>query len=226
MSKLNKKLFNDIRFNLSQFITIFLMIFIGLMAYSGIRSYMESMQICADNFYASNNLQDLEAIGEDFSDEDLEKIKNIDHVRNAERKLTITGTMLSGDDITLQLNFIESNQISRFHVVEGEKFDKEKEGVWLDQYFAEKNKIKVGSTIGITYDGTTIHEKVVGLILVPDHVYDIKDESAIFPDHEDYGFAYLSINELTQKYAKRAAMNEIGIPFLMNMFQILMEITC
>ena len=213
MSKLTKKLFNDIRFNLSQFITIFLMIFIGVMAYCGIRAYMDGMQISADIFYTDCNLQDLDVVGEDFSDEDLQNIKNIEHVVNAERKLTITGSMLSGDDITLQLNFIESNEIAKFYVVDGEEFDKEKSGVWLDEYFANKNKIKVGSTIGITYDGTTIHERVLGLINVPDHVYDIKDESALFPNHIDYGFAYMSINELTQNYAKKAAMEKAGIPY-------------
>ena len=38
---LRKKMIRDIRQNLSQFITIFLMVFIGVMAYSGIESYME-----------------------------------------------------------------------------------------------------------------------------------------------------------------------------------------
>jgi len=39
-----RKMFRDIRKNLSQFITIFLMIMIGVMAYSGIEAYMGGMQ--------------------------------------------------------------------------------------------------------------------------------------------------------------------------------------
>ncbi len=40
---LRRKMFRDIRFNLSQFITIFLMVFMGIMVYAGIRSYMDGM---------------------------------------------------------------------------------------------------------------------------------------------------------------------------------------
>ena len=31
---------------------------------------------------------------------------------------------------------------------------------------------------------------------MPDHVYDVKDESQLYPDHKEFGFAYASINEL------------------------------
>ncbi len=41
---LKRKMMRDIRKNLSQFITIFLMIMIGIMAYAGIKAYMYGMQ--------------------------------------------------------------------------------------------------------------------------------------------------------------------------------------
>ena len=210
---LNRKMFRDIKFNLSQFITIFLMIFLGVMAYSGIRAYMDGMAVSGENFYNQNNLQDLVAVGENFTNEDLEKIKNTQHVVNAERKLTITGSMVYKEDRALQLNFIESNEIAKFYVVDGIEFDKEKNGIWLDSYYAEKNDLKVGETIRIQYGDIILYEEILGLIMVPDHVYDIKDESAIFPDHIDYGFAYLSVKEFTGNYAKKVAMQEAGIPY-------------
>ena len=85
---LRKKMLRDIKHNLSQFITIFLMVFIGVLAYSGIESYMMGMQYTADKFYKWNNLQDLNVIGANFTKEDLDNIKKIDHVKNAERKLS------------------------------------------------------------------------------------------------------------------------------------------
>ena len=60
---LNKKMFRDILQNKSQFITIFLMILIGVMVYVGIEAYMQGMINAADNFYTKNNLQDLNVIG-------------------------------------------------------------------------------------------------------------------------------------------------------------------
>ena len=68
---LRRKLFREIRKNLSQFITILLMVMIGVMAYSGIEAYMAGMTIAADDFYRDNNLEDLNVMGENFSKEDL-----------------------------------------------------------------------------------------------------------------------------------------------------------
>ena len=160
MSKLKRKMFRDIRFNLSQFVTIFLMIFLGVMVYAGIRSYMDGMTKTADVFYSDYNLQDLEVVGENFTDDDLKEIKNIEHVKNAERKLTVIGTMESVEDRTLQINFIESNEISKFYIADGIPFDKETKGVWLDEYYAKNNDLKPGDTIKIKYEKAILEEEI------------------------------------------------------------------
>ena len=77
---LKRKMFRDIRKNLSQFITIFLMIMIGIMAYSGIEAYMDGMTKTADKFYSENNLYDLNVMGL-LNHDDLKKIKEIDNVK-------------------------------------------------------------------------------------------------------------------------------------------------
>ena len=203
---LRRKMFRDIKNNLSQFITIFLMVMIGVMAYSGIEAYMDGMTYSASSYYKKNNLQDLNVVGSNFKNEDLEAIKNIKHVKNAERKLSVKGT--TNRDKTLLLNFIESNEISKFHVFEGEEFSADKKGVWLDNKYAEKRKIKVGDTILVKYDNIELNESVVGLINIPDHVYDVRDESEIFSNRAEFGIAYLSINEISEKIIKKQAMKE------------------
>ena len=195
---LKKKMFRDIKNNLSQFITIFLMVAIGVMAYFGIEAYMSGMQETADKFYTENNLQDLNVVGINFTESDLKKIKSIDNVKDAERKLSITGS--SNNDKTLLLNFIEENNISKFYVKDGEKFDKNKSGVWLDEFYAKENNISVGDNILIKYDSFSKEEVVLGLINVPDHIYDTKDSSELYPNRKEFGFAYLSINELPEEY--------------------------
>lgn len=208
---LNKKMLRDIKFNLSQFITIFLMIFLGVMVYSGIRSYMDGMERSANKFYTECNLQDLNVIGANFSSEDLDKIKSFDHVNGAEHKLVVSGTMESDEDRTLQINFIESNEICKFYVVNGEAFEKDKKGLWLDEYYAINNNISVGDTIKIKYDNTVLEEVVLGLVNVPDHVYDVKDEATLFPNHIDYGFCYLSIDEFPKSIIENEAMKKFNI---------------
>lgn len=206
---LRRKMFRDIRKNLSQFITIFLMIMIGVMAYSGIEAYMDGMTKTSDKFYTENNLQDLNVSGPNFTKEDLDTIKSINNVKNAERKLSITG--ITDKDKTLLINFIESNEISKFYVFEGEKFDPNKSGVWIDNFYANENKIKVGDTILVKYENLELQEKVLGIINIPDHLYDVRDESELFPDRKQFGVAYLSVNEITEDYIKSLAMKEMGV---------------
>ena len=205
---LRRKMFRDIKNNLSQFITIFLMVLIGIMAYSGIESYMDGMKKTADKFYTENNLQDLDIYGA-FSKEDLESVKKLDNVKDAERKLSVTA--LTDKDNTLLLNFIESNNISKFYVIDGEKFDYNKSGVWLDEFYAKENNLKVGDEILVKYESLELHEKILGLVNIPDHLYDVRDASELYPDRTKFGFAYLSSNEITEDYIKSKIMEEKNI---------------
>ena len=206
---LRRKMIRDIKQNLSQFITILLMVFIGIMAYSGIESYMEGMKETANNFYGNYNLQDLNVMGE-LSEENINTIKEISNVKNAEGKLNVNGVLENDDDTTISMNFIEENEISKFYIVDGESFNKDTKGIWLDNFFAEENNLKIGDTLKIKYDGYVFKEKIVGLINVPDHVYDVKDESQLYPDHKTFGFAYASINEL-EGFIKNQVMKETNI---------------
>ena len=206
---LRRKMIRDIKQNLSQFITILLMVFIGIMAYSGIESYMEGMKETANNFYGDYNLQDLNVMGE-LSEENINTIKEISNVKNAEGKLNVNGVLENDDDTTISMNFIEENEISKFYIVDGESFNKDTKGIWLDNFFAEENNLKIGDTLKIKYDGYVFEEKIVGLINVPDHVYDVKDESQLYPDHKTFGFAYASSNEL-EGFIKNQVMKEANL---------------
>ena len=206
---LRRKMIRDIKQNLSQFITILLMVFIGIMAYSGIESYMEGMKETANNFYGDYNLQDLNVMGE-LSEENINTIKEISNVKNAEGKLNVNGVLENDDDTTISMNFIEENEISKFYIVDGESFNKDTKGIWLDNFFAEENNLKIGDILKIKYDGYVFEEKIVGLINVPDHVYDVKDESQLYPDHKTFGFAYASSNEL-EGFIKNQVMKEANL---------------
>ena len=202
MKKLSKKRLRDIRQNKMQFFNIFIMVFLGVFVFAGIHAYMDGMEKSADNYYKNNNFQDIWLSGENFSNEDLEKVKNTENVKDAERMLTINTELENKDNVTLDTNFIESNNISKMYVVDGEEFSKDKKGVWFDSYLAKNLDLKVGDEITFTYQNMKMTEKIVGLVNTPDHVYFVKDDTEIFPTHKNYGFIYLSINELPQGMPK------------------------
>ena len=206
---LRRKMIRDILNNKSQFITILLMITIGVMVFSGIEAYMDGMQYTADRFYTENNLQDINVLGSSFKTNDVEKIKDIEEVVNVEEKLVVNMTDSKNDDKSYLVSFISSNKISKFYVKDGSKFSKDKKGLWLDYFYAKENNLKVGDTLSFKYEDYTFKEKILGLIYVPDHVYDVKDVSQLMPNHKTYGFVYMSIDEL-EDYVKDKVKSELS----------------
>ena len=209
---LNKKILRDIWKNKSQFITIFLMVFLAVFAFAGVHAYMDGMKESSKIYYEKQNLQDIWLTSEDFTEDKLKEIKKIDNVKNVERLITINANVNNSErfinpdnnkpisDLVIECNFIETNNINKMYLIEGEEYSKDKIGLWLDYYIAKNLGIKVGDELELSIEGNNFKEKVLGLIEVPDHVYFIKDESAIFPAHNDFGFAYLSINEFPENY--------------------------
>ena len=204
---LYKKIIRDVWKNKSQFITVFIMVFLAVFAFAGVHAYMDGMKESSEIYYNNQNLQDIWLTSKNFSTDKLEEIKKIDNVKNAERLLCLNANVIESqkyinplnekpiEDLVIECNFIETNEINKMYLIEGEEYSKEKSGLWLDYYLAKNIGINVGDELELSIEGNNFKEKVMGLVEVPDHVYFIKDDTAIFPTHADYGFAYLSINE-------------------------------
>ena len=190
------------------------MVMIGVMVYAGIEAYMDGMTETALRFYTDNNLQDINVLGKSFTNNELDDIKNIDNVKDAERKLVLNMVSNDDSDKSYLVSIIESNNISKFYVDDGISFDKDKSGVWLDYFYAKENKIKVGDKISFKYDNYVFNEEVLGIVYIPDHLYDVKDASQLMPNHKNYGIVYMSVNEIEdfiKNNVKKEFENSIGM---------------
>ena len=208
---LRKKLYRDLRLNLSQFFVIFIMVMLAVMAFGGVHAYMDGMRVSSEEIYSEYNLADMWLTGEGFSKEDLDKILANENVSAADRRLTLQGTLEGRDGVTLEMNFIESNDVCRMYVFDGEPFDAESaEGVWVDKEFAAANDCKVGDSMTLQYTSYSIDVKIAGLVETPDHAYSVKDSTQIFPDHATYGYVYLSGKAIPDEVLKDAVRQELA----------------
>jgi putative ABC transport system permease protein len=203
---LRKKLLRDIKENLGQFFTIFAMIFLAIMAFSGINAFSDGLKYSSVEFYEKNNMPDLWLYGENFSEEDLDKIKVLDNVADVERYLSMQGSVdvknsenSEIENIKVELNFLDSEDdeknISTMYLRDGEEYSPDKDGVWVGYYFAKARDIQVGDELTFYVEGYEFTEVVRGIVSSPDHVYTVSDSSVIFQDAADYGWVYLSMNE-------------------------------
>jgi len=203
---LRKKLLRDIKENLGQFFTIFAMIFLAIMAFSGINAFSDGLKYSSVEFYEKNNMQDLWLYGENFSEEDLDKIKALDNVTDVERYLSMQGSVdvknsenSEIENIQVELNFLDpeddEKNISIMYLRDGEEYSPDKDGVWVGYYFAKARDIQVGDKLTFYVEGYEFTEIVRGIVSSPDHVYTVSDPTVIFQDAADFGWVYLSMNE-------------------------------
>ena len=68
---LKKKLYRDLRQNMSQFIVIFVMVMLAVLAFSGVHAYMDGMRVSSEEIYSEYNLADMWLTGEGFSQEEI-----------------------------------------------------------------------------------------------------------------------------------------------------------
>lgn len=210
MVMLRRKVFRDIKHNFSAFFTIFMMVFTGVSAFSGVHAYMDGMEYYSDIYYKEYHLQDLWLTADNFPQEDLEKVKAVEGVANAERALVVNTTAKGFKDLTFQTNFLETNEISRMMVLDGEGFAPEGDYVWIDSYCAAENGIQVGDVLTLSYEGYAMTLTVKGLIGTPDHLFFAKDESSLIPNYKSYGLSYVSMEQLPRKAILEAAKKKMA----------------
>ena len=187
-----KKMLRDIRKHKTQFLSIFLMAFLGVFVFSGVGGESVGLEVNIDNFYYDTNLADGWIYSGNLSDKFLDDVNELGPTTQMERQLVIDSVADFSNDPEITLHFVENNTISKFYLLEGEKLDIEDEdGVWLDKSFADAKGLKVGDNITFEFEGLKIEKEIKGLGYSPEYVYHASTSSVI-PDFNKIGFAYMS----------------------------------
>lgn len=187
---LSKKMLRDISINKTQFISIFLMAFLGVFAFCGVCSEYYGLEQTSHDFYTDTNLADGWIYNTTITDEALDEINNFS--TDSEKQLIVKSVGNFSNDPDITLHFLDTNEISKFYTTEGEDFNlSDDSGVWLDKRFADAQNLTVGDNISFTFNGLEIEKEIKGIGYSPEYVYEASPTS-IIPDFKDMGFAYLS----------------------------------
>ncbi|HAW69696.1 MAG TPA: cell division protein FtsX, partial [Firmicutes bacterium] len=188
-----RKMQRDMRQNRAQFISIFLMSFLGVFIYAGINAEWFGLRTSVNRYYQETNLADVWVIGSDFTTADRDLLRaNSAAIADVERRLTVNGTALLEGNPTLTLNFVEDNRISTSKVVAGADFAHDHNGLWLDRDFAEAHNLQIGDQLQMSLAGHTLTKEIRGLTIHPEYVYASTGNADIIPNHQQYGFAFMS----------------------------------
>lgn len=179
----------------AQFISMIIMIALGIGVFLGFNIEWYSLKKDTDKFFLETNYADFRLyLDSGFTSNDIEKIESMEGIDKATRFISVN-TSVKGTDKTIALNVAENYTVSTFYSISGVSYSDEEEGIWLSDKFASQNGYKLNDTITLTYNGIDVEFEVVGLIKSGENMICVIDENQLMPDYDRIGFAYISKNK-------------------------------
>ncbi|MBR3124423.1 MAG: FtsX-like permease family protein [Mogibacterium sp.] len=188
---LRRKLWRTAKVYKVQFISMILLIALGIGVFVGFNAEWVTIGEDTGAFFKDCGFADYRIIDEDgISAADVDKIRDIDGVSGVSRFLSVNADVRdSGDQLALTVT--ESEHTSGFVLMEGEKYDRwDDEGLWLMDKYAGLNGIKPGDKLTVTFEDMEFTGTVRGLIESAEYLICVRDESQVMPDFNTYGYVY------------------------------------
>lgn len=193
-----RKLFRTAWRYKSQFISMIIMITIGVGVFLGFNIEWKSIEDDTAQFFKETDYADYRLYEETgFTEKDIEAILNIDGVDAATRYLNVN-VGIKDTKKSVALNVSENYTVSTMMIMDGMEYDENSDGIWLSDRFAEENEITIGDEMTFTYQGIEIEGEIVGLVKSGEHMICVADENQLMPDYETFGFAYISPEKLEE----------------------------
>ncbi len=187
-----KKMLRDIRKHKAQFLSIFLMAFLGVFVFAGVGGESVGLEVNVNDYYNDTNLADGWIYSININDLFLYQVDCLGATTQMERQLVVDSVADFSNDPEITLHFVENNTISKFYLLQGKPLDiDDKDGVWLDKSFADAKGLKVGDNITFKFEGHEIEKEIKGIGYSPEYVYHAS-QSSVIPDFSKMGFAYMS----------------------------------
>lgn len=178
----------------AQFISMILMIVLGIGMFVGFQMEWVSIERNTEDFFTETGFADYRLVSENgFSEEELQTIAQLDGVDAAARYLAVNAEVKQRAGDSVAMTVTTDPAVSGCKYISGAVYDPESEdGIWLSDRYAKENDISVGDPLTLVYKGLELSGTVRGLVKSGEYLICVRDESQLMPDFTTYGFAYLS----------------------------------
>ena len=203
MKALRKEFWMEIRKSKSRFISILLIVALGVAFFSGIQASSPDMRYSGDAYYDESSLMDIKVVGTmGLTSDDVSSIESIDGIESAEGAWSTD--VMCGEGQKQKVLHIESinDTVNKLDVQEGRLPEKSGE-IFLDSTFASANEYKVGDKVALREDGdstllVTAEYTVVGTGRSPLYISFNRGNTTLGTG-EVNGFGYVLPEDFDQK---------------------------
>lgn len=200
------KMRRDLAHMWPQFLSVFLMAFLGVCVYSGIEGVWCGMQTETDAYFSETNLADAWVYGSGMTDDDIAQVRALAGVEEVSAGNSVQATSGTSD---LAIECMDADGVSTPEVVSGAAYDPDASGIWLDSEFASVHGLGVGDSIELAVDGVSRTFEIDGLVLSPEYVYYTGDGSSLSTDHTQSGYGFIGTSDM-EGICQEVSADELG----------------
>jgi putative ABC transport system permease protein len=213
MKKLNLRLVRMIKHSKGQYIAILIVVITGLFIYTAMNSAITNLETSLLEFYDITNFGEVFIEVMHFPENDLESLKKIDNVKEAEARIIFDAPFISEDkDEKVKVRIISvdkvENKINKLYLEDGTRRISGRE-VLMQTQFAEARNIAVGDEIDVQVNGVRYTFLVKGLVSSPEFAYVMEDEQALMPRPDKFGVIFAEKEFISNITGFRGVFNSI-----------------
>lgn len=182
----------------TQFVAVFCMAMLCVLAYTGLEGGWRGMQVSLDDYAKSSSLADawVQVMPGDMTT--ATDVSRVNGVTAAEQRLSSAARVdREGKNSWISLTStseVDSWRISIPRSVEGDDLTDDGVGIWLSPGYMDAHDLKVGDTINIDSSIGDGELRVVirGSVLSPDQMYDVEDSVFLVPEKKTFSYGYVT----------------------------------
>ncbi|MDF2504460.1 FtsX-like permease family protein [Clostridium sp.] len=144
-----KNLFRDINKTLSRFLSIVIIIAIGVSFYAGVRATSPDMKISGDYYFNKSNFMDFKVMSTlGLTKDDISQVEKLKGVTEAQGSYSLDAVIETNKrSLVLNINCLPSkNGINKIKILKGRTAKNDKEAV-VEEKFLKNNKLNIGDTV-------------------------------------------------------------------------------
>lgn len=195
-----KNLYRDISKTISRFLSIVVIIAVGVSFYAGVRATSPDMKKSGDYYFQKNNLYDFKVISTlGLTQDDVDSIKKLKDVRNCEGAYSLDAVIEKGkQSLVVNVNSLPGkNGINSIRMLRGRIPENNSEAV-VEERFLKSNNLKLGDKIALeSGNNSSIDDKlkvsrftIVGTAYSPVYVSEERQLSSV-GNGSVKGFVYI-----------------------------------
>ncbi len=215
MTALTRKLIRDLLHLRGQVIAISLVVACGVAVFVTTRTAYDSLLISQATYYADYRFADVFATLKRAPESVAARIAAIPGVAAVRTRVVFdvildvpglrepaTGRLVSIPERRVPV--LNDLYLRRGRYVEPGR----REEVLVGEAFAQANRLEVGDTLGAVLNGRWERLRIVGIVLSPEYVYEIRG-SDIFPDNKRFGVLWMSRDAMGPAFNMDGAFNDV-----------------